>query len=215
MGILSDWLRNFLRRHSYSPGNSKEAEELVRDLQKQLTACRAGGQSQEPWLHIVYQHYAERFQKDNEKIWTIGAIFIPLSLAGLTVLKDVSFAQTVLLAVGSTMLMQFWVWIAENHRGFQNKSQAIVQAIEQNFGLKFSEVEGKKIQEKLDSHDSVRGFSVQASRWRMLSAVRAVWLGAVLLAGLRPTYRLLRVLFPADSLESFLRNLVKGLVFFF
>jgi hypothetical protein len=87
------------------------------------------------WLRILHERYSERFLKDNDRIWTVTSIFIPLSLAGLSSLKDGSFMSIFLLGIGSIGLMRFWFIVCEKHRFFQEKSEDVVRAIEIRIGL--------------------------------------------------------------------------------
>ncbi|MBD2757867.1 hypothetical protein [Spirosoma validum] len=90
---------------------------------------------QDDWLRFIHQRYTERFLKDNDRIWTVSSIFIPLSLAGLASVKDGNFISTFLLGMGSIVLINFWFNSAEKHRSFQEKSQDVVEAIEKLIGL--------------------------------------------------------------------------------
>jgi hypothetical protein len=128
------------------------------------------------WLKLLYQQYTQRFINDNNKIWTVNTIFIPLCLAGLLSIKDLSPFNTALLGAGSIMLMWFWVIVAESHRAFQNRSQAIVEEIERhiNFDIDWGP--------KLDPHKSILppSRSVQRIRWNMLYAVIIIWVFATI-----------------------------------
>lgn len=163
---------------------SQECEAFIAELCQQLDAGLEGRPCGEKPTHpfsdqhyellrAVYEQRNQRFINDNNKIWTVGSIFIPLSMAGLTAFKDVDFASTVLLGIASTMLMGFWVIIAENHRAFQSKSHAVVQAIERHIGLELGTA-------KLDEPKLLRmpWFRVPTARWFMLLMVAGIWTAA-------------------------------------
>ncbi len=86
-----------------------EEERATQELHQQFdTISRNHSKSvQQEWLRFLHQRYSDRFLKDNDCIWTISSIFIPLSLAGLASVKDGSFISTLLLAAGSTRLIRF------------------------------------------------------------------------------------------------------------
>lgn len=124
------------------------------------------------WLPIFYDRYTERFFKDNEKIWSVGSIFIPLSLAGLIYLKDMSFINTCLLAIGSIGLILFWVLIAENFRAYQHKSQVVCRSIEVYNGLTIT-------RRKVNPHFSIKKIEIHDVRWLTLWGIIFVWSLAV------------------------------------
>jgi|GEM_PF-4250374 len=123
------------------------------------------------WLQVIYEQRTQRFINDNNKIWTTGSIFIPLSLAGLAGFKDLTPASITLLGVGSVLLMFFWVLIADNHRAFQTKSHAITEAIEAHIGIDCGHAKlGKPTYLK-----KLHFLSAPYARYSMLLAVLAVW----------------------------------------
>lgn len=128
---------------------------------------------------LLYTTYFERFLNDNNKIWSTGNIFIPLSLAGLLSLNSLALPYTCLLALGSMALMRFWVLVAENHRAFQTHAQTIMEAIEGYMGPTIKPG-------KLAPHRSIEHklfgkplFTVQNIRWQMFASVCVIWLLAV------------------------------------
>lgn len=85
------------------------------------------------WLRTIYNGRVNRFVLDNGTIWRTGAIMVPISLAAFAVpvQKDVSSGWALLvLALASIFILLTWIWVSENHRAFQNKSIAIMTAIE-------------------------------------------------------------------------------------
>jgi hypothetical protein len=130
-------------------------------------------------VQLFYTTYFERFLNDNNKIWSTGNIFIPLSLAGLISLNSLALPYTCLLALGSMALMRFWVLVAENHRAFQTNAQTIMEAIEGYMGPTIKSG-------KLAPHRSIQHklfgkllFTVQNIRWQMFASVCVIWLLAV------------------------------------
>lgn len=87
------------------------------------------------WLRTIYQVRAERFLADNKTIWTTGGIMVPVALAAFVVpiyANVTSVPILLVLAVASLALTFMWIWIAENHRAFQNASMDAMDAIEQD-----------------------------------------------------------------------------------
>jgi hypothetical protein len=126
------------------------------------------------WLRHLHTRYSERFLKDNDRIWAIGNIFIPISLAGLVYLPNATIYTVVPLGLASMAVIFFWIMFAENHRAFQNYHISVVKAIEKTVGLdiKGGKVGGLKI---------IDNFSVQRLRWFMFYFVVIVWISAIIL----------------------------------
>ena len=79
--------------------------------------------------------YADRFLKDNERIWTITSIFLPLSLAGLSQLKDKSLTTVILLGLGSMALISFWYLATEKLRNFQDRNEEALDILDLYLGF--------------------------------------------------------------------------------
>lgn len=140
------------------------------------------------WLRWIHNRYFERFLKDNDRIWTVTSIFIPLSLAGLSSVKEGTFESVSLLAVASIGLISFWYLICEKHRAFQEQSIALVQAIEKFIGIDTKQVETIGPLHGSDknwliqfSHFFIKilGIKVQRARAIMLYLVIVLWSFAI------------------------------------
>lgn len=107
--------------------------EIIRQLKNISKNPPPNGQHD--WLRFLHQRYTERFLKDNDRIWTVSSIFIPLSLAGLASIKEGNFISTLLLGMGSIGLIDFWFKSAEKHRATQEKNRTVFEAIELHIGL--------------------------------------------------------------------------------
>lgn len=107
--------------------NIKDVEPNIKDKEQK--------KSNDEWLRWLHQRYSEKFFKDNDRIWTVTTLFIPLSLAGLGSVKDGNTISTLLLAFGSISLVIFWYIICEKHRSFQERSEHIVRLIEEQIGI--------------------------------------------------------------------------------
>ena len=85
----------------------------------------------------LHQSFAVRFAQDNNNIWSTGAVFVPISvtLAGLFWTTRGGWGELIALGLLSTSLMISWWLIAEIHRAFQQKSNAVMLAIETSLGL--------------------------------------------------------------------------------
>ena len=89
-------------------------------------------------LTTLYQQYAGRFASDNNRIWMTATTMVPLSLGAFGVLASVpkpSLSQVIALPILGWLLMTIWLVIAENHRAFQDRSMAWMQAIERAWGI--------------------------------------------------------------------------------
>ena len=85
-------------------------------------------------LRMLYESYTSRFLADNEKIWTVGSIIIPVSLAGFaafTTIQNPQVWHVVVLGFGSISMLFIWEKIADTHKKFQDKSMNWINAIEQ------------------------------------------------------------------------------------
>lgn len=127
------------------------------------------------WLQILYQHYGSRFLSDNERIWSTGTIFIPVSLAGFVALmavEDPTCAHVTVLMIGSVLVLFIWLMIAERHRAFQQKSLAWLEAIERTINLKAS---GPRSLPEGHIGQAVNRISIQQWRWIFLLLVVLAW----------------------------------------
>lgn len=149
-----------------TPAVDPIVEKLREQLRKLETAER------DEWLRLLYDRYTERFMKDNDRIWSTGAIMIPLSLGGfvaLATIQVVTVAHVLSLALASIALMLFWEVTAENHRAFQQKSEKWIKAIEEEIGL--TDTGGPKA----DAH-RIAKLRVQAVRWYLFGFTVLCWL---------------------------------------
>lgn len=127
------------------------------------------------WLRHIHGRYSDKFLNDNNKIWIIGSILIPASLAGLLTLKDLTIYTAIPLAAGSILLMWFWNEFADHHRAFQTKSEAVVKAIELYSGLQILKL---KV-------GATKPHNVQKLRKFLTIGVAVIWLCVVFLTGIK------------------------------
>lgn len=154
----------------------KVVEDLVINLNKMSEIHKDDIGYQEKWLETLYNHYSERFNEDNNKIWTTASIFIPTSLAGFiafATIENPSFLQIVGLMAGSLALLTIWLFIAENHRAFQDKSLAWIIAIEKVIGI--SDTTDTKIKTSRLTKLLTGSFGVQKAYAFLVLAVFFVW----------------------------------------
>jgi hypothetical protein len=141
------------------------------------------------WARLLYAQYTISFLNDNNRIWATATIFIPLSLASLLGLKDLSIFNTFLLGIGSCLLMGFWVIIADHHRAFQTAAKDVTKGIEEHAGFRLSETKvgrSKLLNWKLPI--KFRGkvtvyepfYTVQKLRYLMFWGVVGIWTLAIL-----------------------------------
>jgi hypothetical protein len=105
-------------------------------------------------LETVYAEQMGWARHFNELIWTVGSIVIPASLAGLTfdfkndanVLDETTLAMT---AIGSSLLLLFFLLFAEWHRKLWRRSYALAGLVEVEWGLR---EKTKQLPADLDRH---------------------------------------------------------------
>jgi hypothetical protein len=89
-------------------------------------------------LHALYEHHADRFLADAQRVWQVGAVLIPASGAGLFAagtLYDKYPLGLLCMAVASICIIVLWHCIAEQHNLFQATHSAWLQAIEKRMGV--------------------------------------------------------------------------------
>jgi hypothetical protein len=131
------------------------------------------------WLLYLHKHHTDRMLSDNGRIWQTSAIFVPVALAAfaaLTAIKSpLSWWHVAILGLPSTSIVWLWLVIAENHRGFQKKSEAWLFAIEESRGL-FARHAPLKFPSK--GYDRLVTFdkAIQKSRWWLVFGVGTFWI---------------------------------------
>lgn len=166
--------------------DSSQFNRVVEDLKLQLkqnlienTAYES--LQQDEWLRTLYSSYTKMFINDNSRIWTTGSIMIPLSLAGFAALPGFRSSRLIhilTLAVASSVVMVTWLFIAENHRAFQQKSMAWIVAIEHTIGL--TKTGGPKIRGNFLNRLLTFPAAVQIMRWVLTCAVVVAWIVVVI-----------------------------------
>lgn len=132
-------------------------------------------------FEALFKHYTDRMLADNERIWKTGALFVPISLAAFAAFAAIKCPQVwhiLVLGIPSIGLMFAWIVIAENHRSFQQKSEAWLVALHRAVDLDL------KLPIKLPTggmEDAVTtSGAIQRMRWHLLAGVAALW-GLILL----------------------------------
>lgn len=90
------------------------------------------------WLKLIYENRLQRFLHDNDRIWSSGALLLPLSLAPFLVLPSIRHPRVghfAILGLASSILILAWLVIAESHRRYQTRSFETLKAIERHVGL--------------------------------------------------------------------------------
>jgi hypothetical protein len=85
------------------------------------------------WLQTYYSALNDRFLADIDRIWSTGAIMIPLSLGAavaLVTIDERTISDAVFLAVPSIMLIVFWNLIVRRNKYFQDRSMKAMELIE-------------------------------------------------------------------------------------
>lgn len=151
-------------------------DEEVAALKRSLEDLQAPeGTTKGEWLRTLHDAAAERFLSDNGRIWTTGAIMIPLSLAPFAVLPLINNPEAVhfwMLGLASVTVYLAWLIIADGHRQFQDKSLAWIIAIQQTIGLKNT---GKP---QVGEYWLTKHITVRRMRYAILAELIVGWLVA-------------------------------------
>lgn len=154
-----------------------EVDRLKTELQHLLAQRAASGDGDE-WLRALLQSYTDRFLHDNDRVWSLGTFFVPVALAAFGVLASLESPklwQTIILAVGSSTLLGFWIVIAENLRAFQQKSEAWLVAIQEVAGLQSNAVGEPKVTTNILNRLGTFPGTVQQARWFLFVIVVVAW----------------------------------------
>jgi hypothetical protein len=119
------------------------------------------------WLRTLYSTYFHRFLSDNSRIWMTATLMVPISLAafaGVATLKPITTLGLLTLGLPSIVLITLWLFIADKHRVFQERSEEILSAIEEV--IEFSR----------RPRSRSRWGAVRLSRWLLVGAVWVGWL---------------------------------------
>ncbi len=173
---LMAWVANGFQKKN---GHRKDSAVLTTSAELELAVCslrldaegRVSTQNDQ-WLTVEYQRRLQQFLSDNNRIWTTGSLFIPLSLAGLTAVPNMmekSPILVILLSVASSTLALFWQFIADRHRSWQDEHQVWMDAIDKSVGLPKFEL-------------NTRLGKVLKTRTNLVRLVTAIWSVVVLMA---------------------------------
>ena len=81
-------------------------------------------------LQCLYEEYSTRRRTRGAHIWTIAAIFIPLSISGVVALEGKELGRTFAIAIGSDILIWIWFALSEVFRRRCDTARAVCAAIE-------------------------------------------------------------------------------------
>lgn len=155
----------------------EEVERLKKDtVGPALAALRAEGKDPNDWLKTLYNAFGNRMLSDNERIWRTGAILVPLSLsafAALVAMNSLRPWKVLVLGSASSALLWCWLIIAENHRAFQQKSEAWLLAIQETVG--FERAGGPKVKGNAPNRFLIFSAAIQGMRWVLAVGVTAAW----------------------------------------
>lgn len=154
----------------------KTVRQLKTELQAGIKAMEQDSRDPDEWLRTLYSAYAERLRMDNERIWVTGAILLPLAITGFAAFVAINkplLWHAVVLGLASSALAWFWLFIAENHRSFQRKSEAWLVAIQEVIGIKDT-LSHKVTENRLNRLLTFRG-AVQWTRWILVCTITVGW----------------------------------------
>lgn len=154
---------------------SKEIEERLFAILQRWVQGQHRRDSDE-WLRALYSAYGDRMRADNHNIWMTGSILLPLAISafGLYASTDnMDLGRIIVLAIGSSVLIVAWLFIAENHRAFQQKSEAWMNAIQRVIDINDNtpnKAEGNRLDRLLTFQHAI-----QRMRWGIAVLVVMVW----------------------------------------
>lgn len=146
------------------------------DYPAQLAAALASGKLDREDLRTIYTVKSQAFLSDNNRIWTMAAIVIPLSFGAAAALeadKDAASWQRLVTGIVGLGLLLLWNLFADRHRTLQDRSQSWMRSIETAYDCPRELVDGPPS----------RGWTVRTHRW-LLAALFASY----------PIFNLVRVL---------------------
>ena len=127
-------------------------------------------------FETLFKHYTDRMLADNERIWRTGALFVPISLAAFAAFAAIKCPQVwhiLVLGIPSVGLMFAWIVVAENHRSFQQNSEAWLVALRRVVGLDLN-LPNQLPAGGMEDGVTARG-AIQKMRWLLLAGVATLW----------------------------------------
>jgi len=177
---------SIFREEEINPDQSQAVNNIVTALTRMIEMLKIEDRDPDQWLITLYQSHKDRMLSDNERIWRIGAIFIPISMSAfgvLVTLKNIQIWQILCLGLASTSLIWIWNIIAENHRGFQQKSEAWIQAIHKILNIHY--VDFSKVDGNLINRTFIGKGGVQRMRWLLSVCIPIIWLIILVIHGVQ------------------------------
>lgn len=163
-----------------------DEQTAIEELTAAFKAAFPEGEARQSWLQQIYSARSSRFSAENTGIWGTGAVMIPTAF-GLFVFAagmDVSFPfPTVTIAILSVAVMFAWIVTAEQYRAFQNKSVAVLRAVE-NLVDFHDRVGVRVLDEGQRSSAWLLRLRVRSVRWTLLLLLCLAWVGL----GVQKTY---------------------------
>lgn len=96
----------------------------------ELVQLRRALEGQDPDLLLVLlSEYGLRWKHSASQIWSIGVIFIPLSLSGVVVVLG-GTVRTLGIALFSAVLIWIWYWISQSIRSRLDQDWAVYATLE-------------------------------------------------------------------------------------
>ena len=136
-------------------------------------------EAKKEWLPLLHKQYGERFLKDNDRIWTVTSLFIPLSLAGLGALREGRIHEVAALGFGSIALACFWYLVCEKHRKFQDDGLKVLTEIEKIIGVESPKIPLDRRNEGTGLVGLLRNISIKDGRRYMLFFIIITWIAAM------------------------------------
>jgi hypothetical protein len=124
-------------------------------------------------LLALLNEYGQRWKHSGNQIWSIGVIFIPLSLSGIVVAPG-GVGRTCAIAFFSAVLIWIWYWIGQSLRSRLDQDWAVYAAIESVL-LK---LDPPRLNHGLTDLVPRVGFAIPIRRLRLVIAITitAAWL---------------------------------------
>jgi hypothetical protein len=105
------------------------AERQTMSLTEHFQLRRVLGEQEALLLLALLDEYGQRWRHSATQIWSIGVIFIPLSLSGVVITTG-NTIRSYGIAVFSVVLIWIWYWISQSIRSRLDQDWSVYAAIE-------------------------------------------------------------------------------------
>lgn len=135
-------------------------------------------------LLALLSEYGERWRHSNNQMWSIGAVFIPLSLSGIVLGLDDKY-KTLGVAIFSIILIWIWYRISAGLRSLIDSDWKVYSAIESEL-LKINPPPLKRDVSEIAAKDITKSVSLRKIRLLIPVVITIAWLATIVLSFVLP-----------------------------